>query len=109
MAGFSKIKRKISRQVVGGSPVVIFEDLNPFEVEYQKFYDNEDMFYFSNDVFSQFKDQYPEGTYTLEIDTLGVYINSKVTYQIKRVNSTLAIEDDLGVLGAHPFNIEEED
>ena len=57
MAGFSKIKRKISRQVVGGGSVVIFEDLNPFEVEYQKFYDNEDMYYFSHEMFALFEEK----------------------------------------------------
>lgn len=107
MAGFNKIKRKISRQVVGGGSVVIFEDLNPFEVKYQKFYENEDMFFFSNDIFRSFKDKYPEGTYILEIDTLGVYMNSKVTYQIKRVITALAIKDDLGVLEEGSFDIEE--
>ena len=59
MAGFNKIKRKISRQVAGGGSVVIFEDLNPFEVEYQKFYDDEEMYYFSHEMFAPFKEKLP--------------------------------------------------
>ena len=98
MAGFSKIKRKISRQVVGGGSVVIFEDLNPFEVEYQKFYDNEDMYYFSHEMFAPFKEKLPEGVYVFDIDTLDVYINSSVTYKIERTITVTAIADDLGIL-----------
>lgn len=98
MAGFSKIKRKISRQVVGGGSVVIFEDLNPFEVEYQKFYDNEDMYYFSHEMFAPFEEKLPEGVYVFDIDTLDVYINSSVTYKIERTITVTAIADDLGIL-----------
>lgn len=98
MAGFSKIKRKISRQVVGGGSVVIFEDLNPFEVEYQKFYDNEDMFYFSHEMFALFEKKLPEGVYVFDIDTLDVYINSSVTYKIERTITVTAVADDLGIL-----------
>ena len=98
MAGFSKIKRKISRQVVGGGSVVIFEDLNPFEVEYQKFYNNEDMYYFSHEMFAPFKEKLPEGVYVFDIDTLDVYINSSVTYKIERTITVTAIADDLGIL-----------
>lgn len=98
MAGFSKIKRKISRQVVGGGSVVIFEDLNPFEVEYQKFYDDEEMYYFSHEMFAPFKEKLPEGVYVFDIDTLDVYINSSVTYKIERTITVTAIADDLGIL-----------
>ena len=98
MAGFSKIKRKISRQVVGGGSVVIFEDLNPFEVEYQKFYDNRDMYYFSHEMFEPFEEKLPEGVYVFDIDTLDVYINSSVTYKIERTITVTAIADDLGIL-----------
>lgn len=98
MAGFSKIKRKISRQVVGGGSVVIFEDLNPFEVEYQKFYDDEEMYYFSHEMFAPFKEKLPEGVYVFDIDTLDVYINSSVTYKIERTITVSAIADDLGIL-----------
>lgn len=97
MAGFSKIKRKISRQVVGGGSVVIFEDLNPFEVEYQKFYDDEEMYYFSHEMFAPFKEKLPEGVYVFDIDTLDVYINSSVTYKIERTITVTAIADDLGI------------
>lgn len=99
MSGFDRIKRTLTC-VVNGQVVILFKDEDPIEIEYQKFYDNEDMFDFSNKIFKDLKNNlniYLMGVYTLSINTLGSYIDSVVTYEIKQTITCKAIENNLNI------------
>lgn len=95
MAGFDKVKRKISRIVPGQEPVVIFEDLNAFEVEYQKFYSDDEMLGFAHELFMKLGVNLNKGRYVFEVDTLGAYIDARVVYEIATEVTCKAVEANL--------------
>lgn len=94
MAGFDKIKRKLIKKE-GEVTTVVFEDTDPYKIEYQKFYSDDEMLWFSHHIFADLPLDLEAGTYVLEIDTLNSYIDSATTYVIEQRTVCSAVSSNL--------------
>lgn len=107
MAGFDKIKRKLIC-MDNDCSTVIFEDVEPIVVEYEKFYDDDEMLSYSNSMFEQLQKQLQldiTKSYILSIDTLGAYLNSAVKYsfQVKTIMECIVTNTNLDL--EYSFNL----
>lgn len=88
MAGFICIKRKLELlNPQTNKYQIVFKDDSKLHVGYQKFYSDEEMQEFSDNLFYAEARNLKVGTYRFSIDTLGVYINSEVIYKLEKTIS----------------------
>lgn len=81
MAGFNKIKRVLKNS----KDKVVLQDIEPFEIEYQKFYDNDEYDHWIKNLIYDLSGKLECGSYTLEIDTLGAYGSSSHKFEVDSI------------------------
>lgn len=87
MAGFDKIKRKLEIYDKDTDTFkLVFEDITPYSVPYEKCYENEEIICYNshhfNKLLKKLKIKKP-GYYQFSVDTLGSYIDTVSEYKIK--------------------------